>query len=242
MTRTTSAAVAALTAAVLTGCAHAPRSEIDALRREALGRPPGAGPEVDLSMVDREQFDLPVVLSPEVRAWVSYWAGDGCRAFLRRLERAKARRPAIERALAAVGLPLDLAALPLVESGLIPDAVSAAGAVGEWQLMPATARALGLRVDDVVDERLDPDRSAAAGARYLVALTRALPSAYLAWAAYNAGPSAIEVAIRDGDSVDYWTLARSGRLSPEAANYVPKIVAAAILTKYANRLASCTSR
>lgn len=214
------------------------------LRREALGPPPGRGPDLDLSGLDPAAFDIPVVVEPEVHAWVSYWAGDGCRWFARRLARVPERRQSLERILEAAGLPRDLVALPMIESGLLPDAVSAAGARGEWQLMPATARGLGLRVDADVDERKDPYRSAVAGARYLASLARRFPNLYLAWAAYNAGPETIAQAVRAGGTEDYWALARSGRLSPEAANYVPKVLAAAILAKDPARfgLPGCAGR
>lgn len=200
------------------------------LRAEARGAPPSTGPLLALEAVSG--FDFPMAITPEVHAWASYWAGPGCVAFAQRLERGERRRAAVERALRQHGLPLDLAALPLVESGHLPAVESEAGAVGEWQLTAPTARALGLRVDPGLDERRDPDRSAQAGASYLAQLTRRFPDPYLAWTAYNTGPERLSQAVRDaGGRPDFWTLARSGRLSAEAANYVPKILAAALLRR-----------
>jgi soluble lytic murein transglycosylase-like protein len=87
-----------------------------------------------------------------------------------------------------------LAALVRAESGFDPDATSRAGARGLTQLMPATARSLGLRVDlkRGVDERVVPERNLDAGARYLAAqLKRFKGKVKLSLAAYNAGPGAV---------------------------------------------------
>ncbi|PTX41808.1 transglycosylase-like protein with SLT domain [Gemmobacter caeni] len=75
-------------------------------------------------------------------------------------------------------------ALVRVESGFNPDAVSSAGARGLAQLMPDTARALGVAIDD-------PHENLDGGARYLLAQIAAFGSLDLALAAYNAGPDAV---------------------------------------------------
>lgn len=81
-----------------------------------------------------------------------------------------------------------LAALVWSESSFRPQAVSRAGAAGLSQLMPATARGLGLRVDGTVDQRFDPELNLNAGARYLRAQIVRFGSLELGLAAYNAGP------------------------------------------------------
>jgi soluble lytic murein transglycosylase-like protein len=81
-----------------------------------------------------------------------------------------------------------LAALVWSESSFRPHAVSRAGAAGLSQLMPATARGLGLRVDSSVDQRFDPELNLNAGARYLRAQIVRFGSLELGLAAYNAGP------------------------------------------------------
>ncbi len=81
-----------------------------------------------------------------------------------------------------------LAALVWSESAFRPNAVSRAGAAGLSQLMPATARGLGLRVDSSVDQRFDPELNLNAGARYLRAQIVRFGSVELGLAAYNAGP------------------------------------------------------
>ena len=81
-----------------------------------------------------------------------------------------------------------LAALAWSESSFRPNAVSRAGAAGLTQLMPATARGLGLRVDSTVDQRFDPELNLNAGARYLRQQIVRFGSVELGLAAYNAGP------------------------------------------------------
>ena len=87
-----------------------------------------------------------------------------------------------------------LAALVRAESNFDPDVTSRAGARGLTQLMPGTARMLGLRVDlrKGTDERIVPERALDAGARYLRAqLDRFRDRVKLSLAAYNAGPRAV---------------------------------------------------
>ncbi|MCC6484562.1 MAG: lytic transglycosylase domain-containing protein [Armatimonadetes bacterium] len=82
--------------------------------------------------------------------------------------------------------PALIHAVMMCESGGRANAVSSAGAQGLMQLMPATARSLG------VDNPFDPQQSIMGGARYLRSLLDRLGSADLAVAAYNAGPGAVE--------------------------------------------------
>lgn len=65
------------------------------------------------------------------------------------------------------GLSEDILYLPFVESAYNPEAYSRAGAAGLWQIMPATARKLGLQLDATMDERFDPRRATWAAAKYL---------------------------------------------------------------------------
>ena len=124
------------------------------------------------------------------------------------------------------GLPEELAYTAMIESGYNPLAVSRAGAKGMWQFMAQTARRYGLRVDQWIDERLDPQKSTVAAASYLRDLYGMFGSWPLAQAAYNAGEMKVVRAIRATGSSDFWTLAETNHLKRETKEFVPQIHAA----------------
>jgi hypothetical protein len=123
------------------------------------------------------------------------------------------------------GIPDDFKYLPIVESGfrLVSSNV---GARGFWQLMPETARSLGLRVDEIVDERDDIEKSTNAACRVLKSYYQFLskkhnkPSWVLAAAAYNIGIGNMSKAVSSQGS-DYFSMS----LNTETALYVYKIIA-----------------
>lgn len=142
-------------------------------------------------------------------------------AIVRMRQRAAAFFPIIEPVLQKYHIPLDFKYLPLVESALVGTAVSPKGAVGYWQLMPATARELGLSVETYRDERLDLMRSTEAACRYLRFLHSRLGSWTLAAAAYNIGIGNLLGNIRKQQKRDYYYL----RLNAETGKYLYRILA-----------------
>ena len=98
-----------------------------------------------------------------------------------------------------------------------------------WQFMKSTARLYGLKVGLFVDERQDPILSTIAAARLLRDLYDQYQDWHLALAAYNAGTGAIDRALARVRDRDFWTLARSGRLNRQTAEFVPKFIAASLL-------------
>ena len=147
-------------------------------------------------------------------------------------------RPVVEPILQRYGVPAELAAVILVESGGRMDALSPRGARGLWQIMPDTARRYGLRVDDMQDDRLDLFRATDAAARYLRDLYAEFGDWKLALAAYNTGEASVGSAIRKAHSQDFDQLARLGMLPLETRNYVPRVLAATestgLLSAFAN--------
>ncbi len=137
------------------------------------------------------------------------------------------------------GLPEDLVYLTLIESGLSNTAVSRARAVGMWQFMASTGKLYGLEVTPWVDERRDPFRATDAAARHLADLVGALGSVYLAAAAYNAGLGRVRRSIvkLPGDVPEalsdqtFFDLAERNYLRRETRDYVPKLIAAALIAK-----------
>lgn len=138
--------------------------------------------------------------------------------------------PLFERALIEEGLPTDLKYLSIVESALNPAAISRSGAGGLWQFMKPTARECGLKISSYVDERMDPEKSSRAAARYLHRLYDEFQNWELVMAAYNAGPGRIRSAVKRAGTENYWDLA--AYLPAETQSYVPGFIAASYLMNY----------
>lgn len=142
--------------------------------------------------------------------------------------------PIFEQVLEAHGLPLELKYLPVIESGLDPNAVSKHGASGLWQFLIATGKNFGLEVNSLVDQRRDPYLSSHAAAKYLKDLYQTYNDWSLAIAAYNCGPGNVNKAIRraggDPQKQDFWSIYEY--LSPETRGYVPMFIAANYVMNY----------
>ncbi|ADB37859.1 lytic transglycosylase domain-containing protein [Spirosoma linguale] len=121
-------------------------------------------------------------------------------------QRAEAFFPIIDPILEEYEIPDDFRYVPLAESALRPKAVSRAGAAGYWQLMPATARALGLKVSGKTDERFNVQKATVAACRYLRKLYDQLGSWSLVAAAYNAGPGYMKNQLKRDDHRDYYRM------------------------------------
>lgn len=149
----------------------------------------------------------------------------------RMLGRANQYFPVFEHYLAKHDMPESLKYLAVAESMLVPRAVSGSHAAGLWQLMPATAREMGLRVDNVVDERLDLYRSTEAAVVMLKDLYDQFGDWHLALAAYNCGPGRVRRAIRAAGGHTHYPKVR--RFLPrESQKYVANYVAAAYTVNY----------
>jgi membrane-bound lytic murein transglycosylase D len=194
--------------------------------------------EVDplfLDLVDPSEFDIPVEVNPEVAKWVAYFTGPGRKYYSRWLSRSTRYRPMMYRELEKAGLPRDLVYLSMIESGYNAHAYSHAAAAGLWQFIPSTGKLYKLRIDWWVDERRDPEASVGAAIAFLGELHQMFGDWRLAWGAYNGGPGRIRRATRSANSNDFWTLARGPYLHSETDNYVPKIMAAAIIGHHPER-------
>ena len=125
-----------------------------------------------------------------------------------------------------LGLPTELALLPVIESAFDPFSNSPAGAAGIWQFMPTTAQHVGLRQDWWFDGRRDIVAATGAALEYLTELHQGFDGDWLkALGAYNAGRSRLNKAIHlnrtQGKPVDFWHLP----LPEETRSYVPKLIA-----------------
>lgn len=176
-------------------------------------------------------FDIPVTWNPAVAKWVNYFTGRGREWFARYAERGGRYAPVLSKILNDNGLPRDLIYLAMAESGFQNIAKSHASAMGPWQFMSFTGRKYGLNQDWWMDERRDPLKASVAAAGYLKDLHDLFGSWELATAGYNAGEGKIARAIKRYGTRDFWKLTKGRYLKPETKNYVPKIMALAIIGK-----------
>jgi membrane-bound lytic murein transglycosylase D len=174
-----------------------------------------------------------------VEFYVNAFTGSARERFISRLEKGSRYEPMIREKFRAANIPEDMYYLALVESGFDQHAYSSAAAVGMWQFMTGTARGTGLRVDWWVDERRDPVRSTDAAVKFLGWLREQFGSLYLAAAAYNGGPGRVSRGLsrlgddNDGSTGDdaFFALAEHDYLRGETKNYVPQLIAAALIAK-----------
>jgi pSer/pThr/pTyr-binding forkhead associated (FHA) protein len=189
--------------------------------------------------IDPQEKPIPPEFLAEVQRFVAHWTGPE-RAFTERsLARARPHLGMIRRQLRAAQLPEVFCYLPFIESGYRNTAVSTAGAGGMWQFMPKTARQYGLRVDEVVDQRTDPEKLTGAACRYLNDLLSMFGanSFMCALASYNKGEYGMLNCLRGVNwrsSWKFWDIVEKGDgcLKQETIEYVPRFLAAAIVARH----------
>ncbi|MBI1809353.1 MAG: transglycosylase SLT domain-containing protein [Gemmatimonadetes bacterium] len=198
-------------------------------------RADSTGPAAPVWDIDVRSYET----HARVEYFVKVFSGRAKEPFAKALQRQTRYGALIRGALRDGGLPEDLTYLALIESWYDPHAYSKAAAVGMWQFMTRTARGAGLRVDWWVDERRDPVRSTQGAVRLLRELKDQFGSIYLAAAAYDGGDGRIARGLAryrsDLDGVEgddrFFTLAGTSYLRAETRDYVPKIIAAALVGK-----------
>ena len=129
----------------------------------------------------------------------------------------------IRNILLKEGVPAELVYMAVVESKMKNTATSYAGAAGIWQLMPATARTLGLRITAKEDQRRNIYKSTAAAAKYLNDLYNEFDDWLLVIAAYNCGTGNVHKAIKKAGSRDFWKLQQF--LPKESSEHVKRFIA-----------------
>lgn len=130
--------------------------------------------------------------------------------------------PELKKIFRDEGVPPELVWLAEVESSFNPKARSPVGAAGLYQLMPATARSLGVATSPR-DERLDAAKNARGAARYLRSLHDRFGSWDLALAAYNAGQGRVSKKLKQSGGHTFDDIATL--LPSETRMYVPKVIA-----------------
>lgn len=175
---------------------------------------------------------FPIEENPEFLREARHFLGPNSRFVLESLKRLRPHEQVLRQILVDEGLPLDVLALAMVESGFRLEARSNMGAAGPWQFMRSTARLYGLKVRRGEDQRLDPVLSTLAAARHLRDLYRLYSDWHLALAAYNAGTGSVQRAMRRAQASDFWTLARRKAFKQQTIRYVPKVLAVAAILRY----------
>ncbi len=190
-------------------------------------------PELDHGLAKLQaEFDIPIDVNDAVVQWVRFFQHPRMRQhFVKWLSRYYRYEGRYREILKAEGVPEDIVFLAMIESGFANFAYSRARASGPWQFIGPTGKMFGLQQDFWVDERRDPDKAAHAAARYLKLLREQTGDWRLAWAGYNAGVGRIYRAQRKGVN-DFWEMTKGKHLRKETRGYVPKLMAAAIVTKH----------
>jgi len=149
-------------------------------------------PERDTSppamLKDISPADLARIQAEAKRVFLRHWSVVS--------ERSRYVRERVLNVIRRLKAPEEMQVLPIVESGYNPYAFSHAGAMGLWQLMPGTARVLGIRDGRGFNGRRDVERSTEAAITYLLRMKRRFGSWPLALAAYHRGPGAMERRLR----------------------------------------------
>ncbi len=247
------------------GDSAADQAALDSLHESAALRADGVLPDVRGEEIESEakqlfgeqegnvllddepgaSFDIDVTTfaaNRRVLAYLRFFQVDSRDRFAIWLSRLGRYEGMIRERLRQKGLPEDLVYLSLIESGLSNTAVSRARAVGMWQFMAATGRRYDLQITPWIDERRDPFRATEAAVNHLADLVEHLGSVYLAAAAYNAGMGRVKRGLRrlpgEVDSLTddmFFQLSSRRYLRRETRDYVPKLIAAALIAKQPSR-------
>ncbi|MDQ7836895.1 MAG: LysM peptidoglycan-binding domain-containing protein [Thermodesulfobacteriota bacterium] len=180
---------------------------------------------------DEVSIDIPITINGRVEYFLNYFQTEKRRVFRNWLARSTRYVPRMREILRENGLPEDLVYLAMIESGFNVSAYSPAQACGPWQFIEGTARRYGLEVNSWLDERRDPEKATRAAANYLRDLYQEFGCWYLAAAGYNAGENKVRRGISTYETTDFWEMCDYDLFARETKDYVPQMIAAAIMAK-----------
>lgn len=188
---------------------------------------------------DSSRQDELDIFTEEVEKFINYYLTKKRGWFERSYYRMLKYRDTTDGILAEKRLPPELAYLAFIESGYMYRATSRAQARGIWQFIRSTGRNYGLKVGRGIDERLDPIKATIAAREYLLDLISIFGSEsfLLAMASYNAGEGRVQRCLRKVDDPfenrSFWQI--RGCLRRETREYIPRIIAAAVLCENPGR-------
>jgi len=174
--------------------------------------------------------DLSICRNDEVRKYIYLYLTSGREYLIKSIERSHIYIDIINDIMKKnPDIPSEIALLPLLESGFEPNAVSSSNAVGLWQFLRSTSVLFDLKSDKWIEERRDIEKSTEAAILHLRYLKKDLKSWDLALAAYNGGGGQLRRAMNKTGAVNIWELIKSGALTKETSEYVPRYAALVII-------------
>ena len=185
--------------------------------------------ESDNEKIYRETF--PLIINDEVQVEITYLTTKARGFLTKALSRAEKYSALMREIVVEYGIPEELAYLPIIESGFNYQAYSPKGAAGMWQFMPGTAKWIGMKRNEWMDERLDPVISCRYAAKYLRMLYDTFGDWYLALASYNYGGHNVKRAIRNAGTSEFYDIAAKRIIPVETQKYVPRFVASVYIIK-----------
>lgn len=184
--------------------------------------------------VEEMETDMSFELNDRIFSFIQYFTVRNRDYTKMVLDRKDLFFPLFETILAKHEMPDDIKFLVIIESGLDPKIRSRMGAMGLWQFMPATGRMYGMQVTPDIDDRMDPEQSTEAAAKYLKALYRMFDDWELALAAYNCGPGNVRKAIRrSGGKTKFWEI--YDYLPRETRGYIPQFQAMMYILRHLDK-------
>lgn len=239
MTKTLNFLCAAAVILILSGCATTSKNPTEDGAESATGdgiehfRVAEVAKEAAAQAHKVEELEIiPTEINENVEKWINYFKGRGRPHMERYLLRSTRYEALMKKVLRDNKLPEDLFYVALIESGFSSQAFSHASAVGYWQFIRGTGKRYKLKINQLLDERRDPEKSTQAAAEYFKDLFQRFNSWYLAMAAYNVGEGRIDRVIKKYKTKDFWALSKIKRALPsETDNYVPKYIAAKLIAK-----------
>lgn len=175
-----------------------------------------------VSSIEKNEKDIAFQLHPKAISFIQSYMEKQGPALLKMKTWAKPYFNLYDQILIANGVPVQLKYLSVIESSLNAGVVSWAGAAGPWQIMPAEAQALGLKLFPI-DQRMDYEKSTQAAATILRNSFTEFKDWLLVVAAYNGGAGRVREAIKKKGTKDFWEI--QYELPLETRNHVKKFIA-----------------
>lgn len=161
-----------------------------------------------------------------INFFIQYYTTVGRPYLTRSIKQMEIYYPIVEKYIKEIDLPRELAVLGIIESGYNPQALSHKGAMGIWQLMPLTAKIYGLKINGIVDERMDVEKSTRAALLFLKSLAETFNNNWdLVIASYNGGGGYISSQIRKQKESNFWKICQISGFKNETLEFVPRFYA-----------------